>query len=124
MLLAAHASVVIASCYNGYTCTNTTGEEIRLACIDASEMKATSRIRHTSMQAAAYDNTSAVQSRKYLNRLVAGMTRSIRRITTDPFGRTIGELFVDGINIGQQLVENRHAEVYWKYARQCSWAKI
>ena len=34
MLLAALASVVIASCYDGDTCTTTTGEKVRLACID------------------------------------------------------------------------------------------
>ena len=32
MLIAALASVVIASCYDGDTCTTTTGERVRLAC--------------------------------------------------------------------------------------------
>ena len=124
MLLAALASVVIASCYDGDTCSSTTGEKIRLACIDAPEMKARTRLRPTSVQPDSYDNASAVQSRKYLDGLVAGKTVSIRQITTDRYDRTIAELFVEGINTGQQLVENKHAEVYWKYARQCSWAKI
>ena len=124
MHLAALASVVIASCYDGDTCTSTTGEKIRLACIDAPEMKARTRLRPTSVQPDSYDNASAVQSRKYLDGLVAGKTVSIRQITTDRYDRTIAELFVEGINTGQQLVENKHAEVYWKYARQCSWAKI
>ena len=38
MLLAAFASVVIASCYDGDTCTTTKGERIRLACIDSPEL--------------------------------------------------------------------------------------
>ena len=38
MLLAALASVVIASCYDGDTCTTTTGERVRLACIDTPEL--------------------------------------------------------------------------------------
>ena len=38
MLLAALASVVIASCYDGDTCTTTIGERIRLACIDTPEL--------------------------------------------------------------------------------------
>ena len=38
MLIAALASVVIASCYDGDTCTTTTGERIRLACIDTPEL--------------------------------------------------------------------------------------
>ena len=74
-------------------------------------MRATSRLRPTSMQAAAYDNTSAVQSRDYINGLVADKTISIRRITTDRYGRTVAELFVDGINVGQELVRNGHAEI-------------
>ena len=39
MLLAALASVVIASCYDGDTCTITNGERIRLACIDSPEQR-------------------------------------------------------------------------------------
>ncbi len=38
MLFAALASVVIASCYDGDTCTTTTGERVRLACIDTPEL--------------------------------------------------------------------------------------
>ena len=38
MLIAAIASVVIASCYDGDTCTTTTGERVRLACIDTPEL--------------------------------------------------------------------------------------
>ena len=39
MLLAALASVVIASCYDGDTCRSNTGEKIRLACIDTPELR-------------------------------------------------------------------------------------
>ena len=121
MLLAALASVVIASCYDGDTCTTTRGEKIRLACIDAPEMKTSPRLRPTSMQAATYDNTSAVESRDYLRQLVVGKKVSMRRITTDRYGRTVAELFVDGVNVGGKLVELGHAEIFWKYAGACPW---
>ena len=39
MLFAALASVVIATCYDGDTCTTTTGERVRLACIDTPELQ-------------------------------------------------------------------------------------
>ena len=39
MLLAALATVVIASYYDGDTCTTTNGERIRLACIDSPEQR-------------------------------------------------------------------------------------
>ena len=38
MLFAALVSVVIASCYDGDTSTTTTGERVRLACIDTPEL--------------------------------------------------------------------------------------
>ena len=38
MLIAALSSVVIASSYDGDTCTTTTGERVRLACIDTPEL--------------------------------------------------------------------------------------
>ncbi len=39
MLIAALASVFIASCYDGNTCRTNTGERIRLACIDTPELR-------------------------------------------------------------------------------------
>ena len=124
MLLAALASVVIASCYDGDTCTTTTGEKIRLACIDAPEMKAASRLRPTSMLAETYDNSHAVKSRDYMRKLVVGKRVSVRRITTDRYGRTVAELFVDGINVGLNLLRGGCAEVYKKYAGQCRWITL
>ena len=123
MLLAALASVVIASCYDGDTCTTTNGERVRLACIDTPEMKASTRLRPTSTKSATYDNTSAIESRDYLRQLVAGKRVSIRRITTDRYGRTIAELLVDDINVGQEMVIIGHAELYRKYTKQCAWSR-
>ena len=39
MLLAALASVMFASCYDGDTCTTSAGEKVRLACIDTPELR-------------------------------------------------------------------------------------
>ena len=39
MLIAALASVLIASCYDGDTCRTSAGERIRLACIDTPELR-------------------------------------------------------------------------------------
>jgi hypothetical protein len=44
MLFAALASVVIATCYDGDTCTTTTGEMIRHACIDTPELQGKGQI--------------------------------------------------------------------------------
>jgi len=39
------------------------------------------------------------------------------------YGRTVGELFADGINVQQAMVASGHAQIYWKYAKPCAWAR-
>ena len=112
MLLAALASVVIASCYDGDTCTTTTGERVRLACIDTPELRGKRA-----------EPSPARAARDHLRGLVVGKNIGIRPITTDRYGRTVAELFVDGINVGQDLVRSDHADIYRQYAWQCGWSK-
>ena len=105
MLLAALASVVIASCYDGDTCTTTTGERIRLACIDAPELRG-KRAQPVLAEAA----------RNHLRDLVVGREVGIRRFTKDLYGRTVGELFVGKTNVQEEMVSSGHADIYRKYA--------
>ena len=108
MLLAALVSVVIASCYDGDTCTTTTGERVRLACIDTPELVG-KRAKPVPARAA----------RDYLRELVVGKEVSIRRITEDRYGRTVGELLLGTTNIQKEMVINGHAQIFWRYADQC-----
>lgn len=112
MLLAALTSVVIASCYDGDTCTTTTGERVRLACIDTPELSGKRA-----------EPGPAKAARDHLRGLVVGKKVEIRRITEDRYGRTVAELFVDGVNVGQELVRSGYAKIYQKYARTCPWTK-
>ena len=105
-------SVTIKSCYDGDTCRTTTGEKIRLACIDTPEIRGKRA-----------EPIPAKAARDHLRSLVVGQTIGISRITTDRYGRTVGELYVDGMNVQQAMVASRHAEIYWKYAHQCPWSK-
>ena len=105
-------TVRITSCYDGDTCRTSKGEKVRLACIDTPELRGKRA-----------DPVPAKAARDYLRSRVAGKTVTIRRITTDRYGRTVAELFVDGSNIQQQLVASGHAEIYWKYAHQCPWTR-
>ena len=98
--------VQVKSCYDGDTCTTTTGEKIRLACIDTPEIRGKRA-----------EPIPAKAARNHLRSLVVGQTVGIRRITTDRYGRTVAELFVDGSNVQQAMVASRHAEIYWKYAQ-------
>ena len=112
MLIAALASVLISSCYDGDTCRSNTGEKIRLACIDTPELRGKRA-----------NPVPAKAARDYLRGLVVGRDVGIRRITKDRYGRTVAELFVDGSNVQQQLVAARQAEIYWRYASQCPWTR-
>ena len=101
MLLSDLASVVIASCYDGDTCTTTTGERIRLAYIDTPEL-----------QGNRADPIPARAARDHLRGLVVGQEVGIRRITRDRYGRTIAELFLGKANVQQEMVASGHAEIY------------
>ena len=109
---AALETVTIRSCYDGDTCRTTDGERIRLACIDTPEMRG-KRAQPERARAA----------RDHLQAMVVGKPVILRRITVDRYGRTVGELFVDGINVQQAMVASRHAEIYGKYASQCTWIR-
>lgn len=85
---------------NGY-------ERLRIACVDSVERS----------QPGFYAATRKTRQ------LVGGKTVKVRRITRDRYGRTVGEIFVDGINLGEELVRTGHARVYWRYAHQCNWTR-
>ena len=104
--------VDIPSCYDGDTCTSSTGEKIRLACVDTPELRGKRA-----------EPDPAKEARDYLRELVVGRKVTIRRINTDRYGRTVAELFVHRSNVQQQLVSSGHASVYWRYADQCPWIR-
>ena len=112
MLIAAIASVVTASCYDGDTCTTTTGERVRLACIDTPEL--------VGMRA---EPVPARAAQDHLRNLVVGKKVGIRRITKDRYGRTVMELFLGTTNVQQEMVVSGHAEIYWRYQDQCPWTE-
>ena len=104
--------VIIKNCYDGDTCTTTKGEKIRLACIDTPELKGPKA-----------KPLKAIESKDFLNNLVANKQISLKRITKDRYGRTVGELFKNGLNIQEMIVENGHGKIYKKYSDQCKWTR-
>ena len=112
MLLAALAFIVIASCYDGDTCTTTSGERVRLACINSPEL-----------HGKRAEPVPAKAARDHLRNLVVGKKVGIRRITDDRYGRSVAELFLGEKNIQQEMVASGHAEIYWRYADQCPWTE-
>ena len=108
--------------YHGDTCTTTDAEKVRLACIDAPEITKRPRFRATKMSPIAYDNSAFERSADNLRALVSGRLVGIRRITTDRYGRTVAELFIDIKNVGRLQVMSGHTVISRKYAWQCAWA--
>ena len=104
--------VFIKDCYDGDTCTTSKGEKIRLACIDTPELKGWKA-----------DPIPAKEARDFVNKLVANEKVSIKRITKDKYGRTVGELFKNGVNIQELIVEKGYGKIYKKYAYQCEWSQ-
>ena len=98
--VAALPTVTIKSCYDGDTCTTTTGEKVRLACIDTPELKG-ENAKPAPAMAAMY----------HLNGMLMSQKVGIRRITTDRYGRTVAELFINGANVQQSMVASGHAEL-------------
>ena len=106
------SSEIIEKCYDGDTCTTKNGEKIRLACIDAPEIKGKNA-----------EPIKAKKSKEFLNNLFLNKKVFIKRITTDRYGRTVAELFIDDINIQKLLVNEGYAKVYERYSYQCDWTK-
>ena len=103
-------TVRIVSVYDGDTLTLSSGEKVRLACIDTPEIKGRRA-----------DPVPALAARDHLRSLVLNRDVRIRRITTDRYGRTVAEIYVDGTNVQQAMVASGHADIYWRYADPCPW---
>ena len=102
--------VKIKNCYDGDTCTTVSGEKIRLACIDAPEIRGKNA-----------DPLKAKASREFINNLLSNKKVTIKRIDTDRYGRTVAEIFIEGTNIQKLMVKNGFAKLHRKFSFQCDW---
>ena len=105
------SSEIVEKCYDGDTCTTESGEKIRLACIDAPEIRGKNA-----------DPLKAKASREFINNLLSNKKVTIKRIDTDRYGRTVAEIFLEGTNIQKLMVKNGFAKIHRKYSFQCDWA--
>ena len=103
-------TVTIQSCYDGDTCTTTEGDKVRLACIDAPELRGKKA-----------DLISAKALRDQINDLLVGSTVTINSITEDIYERSVVELFISHMNIQEHLVEKDFACIYKRYLSQSEW---
>lgn len=55
-------------------------------------------------------------AKKYTSKLVAGKTVDVEDYDTDKYGRTVGVVFVNGVNVNQSLI---NAGLAWQYQKYC-----
>ena len=100
-------NVEVLSIGDGDTITvreNGSKTTIRLACIDAPE----------SSQQGGKEATN------YLKQLIpTGTTVGLRTVTTDRYGRTIGEIYRNGDSVNLKMVKQGQAVVYDRYLDAC-----
>ncbi len=51
-----------------------------------------------------------------LSALTFGKLATVEPVTTDRYGRTVAEVFVNGVHVNRQMVRDGNAWVYRKYA--------
>ena len=79
-------------------------ERVRIANIDAPELPGSPKCRDTRQSYAWCDFALGYKSRDALRALVASGDVKIQRIGTDPYGRTLARVTVNGIDAGDYLV--------------------
>jgi micrococcal nuclease len=105
---------VITKVHDGDTVTTSTGEKIRLACIDAPEV--------TNNKHGKKDPINGPAAQKWLSDLILNKDIKIQRITKDLYGRTVARLYLpDGTEVNKLEVESNHAVLYMTHS--CSWVQ-
>lgn len=106
---------IITNVHDGDTITTSSGEKIRLACIDAPEM--------TNNKHGKKDPINGPKAKLWLSNLVLNKEVKIQRLKKDLYGRTVARIYLSsGIEINKEAVLNKHAIIYM--AKSCEWANL
>lgn len=76
----------------------------------------TRRVRLAGIDAPERGQPWAERSRQALSARVFGREVRINAVDTDSHGRTVGEVYADGVCVGCELVRDGHAWVYRRYS--------
>lgn len=106
LTLLAAAAACIANVHDGDTMRLCDGERVRIANIDAPEMRGSSRCERSSRRRSSdwCDHKLAEQSRNALRAFLRTGSVSITRLGVDRFGRTLALVRVDGEDAGRHLI--------------------
>ena len=109
-------SETVTSVYDGDTITLSSGEKVRLACIDTPEMRNTSKKKA--------DKPAAIAARDYLKSLIKDFDLTIERLGKDFYGRTIARVYTpDGKELSREMFNSGHAIIFKGYEKPCPWTK-
>ena len=109
-------SETVKSIYDGDTFTLTSGEKVRLACVDTPEMRNTAKKKA--------DKPAAEAARTYLVGLINGQDLTIDRVTKDLYGRTVARVYTpSGQDVSREMYLSGHAILFKGYTAPCPWAR-
>lgn len=63
-------------------------------------------------------------AREFLSGYVFGKTVTVKEIDTDRYGRTIGMVTIDGVNVNEKLLSAGLAWHYKQYDKNPEWSKL
>lgn len=63
-------------------------------------------------------------AKEFLSTLVFGKTVSVKKLDTDRYGRTIGMVLIDSVNVNEELLKAGLAWHYKYYDKSLLWAKL
>ena len=82
---------------------------------DVGSAKKSERIRLAGIDAPEREQPWSRRSREALSKRVLGKLVRVNAVTTDRFGRTVGEVYADDVCVGCELVREGHAWVFRRY---------
>lgn len=108
LLIASAVAITITAVHDGDT-VRAGPERIRLAAIDAPELRGSPACRDVRRDSRDCDYAAGERSRLALAGVLKGRRIQIERRGTDRYRRTIGRLYADGIDISCWMVRFGHA---------------
>ena len=82
------------------------------------------RIRLHGIDAPEHYQPYSQVSRQFLNDWVYGKDVQVQQMDVDQYGRTIGMVFIDSVNVNEALLQAGLAWHYKKYDKNPEWAKM
>lgn len=119
-ILAASNHVVFAQKISGIASHIYDGDTFRLKKSNGDLVQ----IRLANIDAPELEQTHGIASREYLQKMLKGNEVVVDIQDIDKYGRTVGIVFSNNININDASVANGHAWHYWRYSKNINICKI